>query len=204
MENTDIISKPDETAAENENESGNQVFVPVKYNKEIRNLELDKAAELAQKGLKFEAIADDYESLKRIAKEDGQSVSEFLNALENSRREDRKKELTEKCGGNEEMAEYVLGLEGNSGDGNGFEELKQEFPEIKDISDLPESVVENARLRGTLLLDEYLRYRLAAHKAAHRAENGRIATDNMSIGSQTDRKGGINPETTEFLKGLWR
>ena len=67
MENTDIISKPEETAADNENESGNQVFVPVKYNKEIRNLELDKAAELAQKGLKFEAIADDYESLKRIA-----------------------------------------------------------------------------------------------------------------------------------------
>ena len=158
MENTDIISKPEETAADNENENGNQVFVPVKYNKEIRNLELDKAAELAQKGLKFEAIADDYESLKRIAKEDG----------------------------------------------NGFQELKQEFPEIKDISDLPESVVENARLRGTLLLDEYLRYRLAAHKAEDRAKNGRIAADNMSIGSQTDRKGGINPETTEFLKGLWR
>lgn len=204
MENTDIISKPDETAADNENDSGNKVFVPVKFNKEIRNLELDKAAALAQKGLKFEAIADDYQSLKRIAKEDGQSVSEFLNTLKNSRREDRKKELTEKCGGNEEMAEYVLGLEGSSDDANGFDELTQEFPEIKDISDLPESVVENARLRGTLLLDEYLRYRLAAKRAEEKAKNGRIAADNMSIGSQTDRKGGINPETAEFLKGLWR
>ncbi len=28
--------------------------------------------------------------------------------------------------------------------------------------------------------------------------------ENASIGSQTDRNGGINAETAEFLKGLWR
>ena len=55
-------------------EASNEIFVPVKFNKQIRNLELDKAAELAQKGLKFEAIAADYDNLKRIAAENGKSV----------------------------------------------------------------------------------------------------------------------------------
>ena len=63
-------------------ENDNEIFVPVKYNKEIRNLGLNEAAELAQKGLKFEAIAADYVALKRIAQNSGKSVSDFLCALE--------------------------------------------------------------------------------------------------------------------------
>lgn len=200
------VSEKDETAEAKETTpcSADEIFVPVKYNKQIRNLELNEAAELAQKGLKFEAIAADYENLRRIASESGKSVSEFLCALEQDSREARKKELLEKCGGNEEMADYILSLEKNPEEGLGFEELKAEFPEIKDISDLPESVAENAKLKGTLLLDEYLRYRhnakKNARKAAAQSENALAA----SIGSQTDRRGGISPETAEFLKGLWR
>lgn len=199
-------SEKDETAVEKETTpcSADEIFVPVKYNKEIRNLELNKAAELAQKGLKFEAIAADYENLKRIAAKSGKSVSEFLCVLEQENRETRKKELLEECGGNEEMADYVLSLENNPEENLGLEELKAEFPDIKDISDLPESVVQNAKMKGTLLLDEYLRYRhnekRSARKAAAQSENN----DALSIGSQTDRKGGVSPETAEFLKGLWR
>lgn len=199
-------SEKDITAEEKETTpcSADEIFVPVKYNKEIRNLELNKAAELAQKGLKFEAIAADYENLKRIAAKSGKSVSEFLCVLEQENRETRKKELLEECGGNEEMADYVLSLENNPEENLGFEELKAEFPDIKDISDLPESVVQNAKMKGTLLLDEYLRYRhnekRSARKAAAQSENN----DALSIGPQTDRKGGVSPETAEFLKGLWR
>lgn len=181
-----------------------EIFVPVKYNKEIINLELDKAAELAQKGLKFESIAADYENLRRIASESGKSVSEFLCALEQNSREARKNELLEECGGNEEMADYILSLEKNSEENPGLEELKAEFPEIKDISDLPESVVENAKMKGTLLLDEYLRYRHSAKRNARKAAAKSESNDALSIGSQTDRRGGISPETAEFLKGLWR
>lgn len=181
-----------------------EIFVPVKYNKEIINLELNKAAELAQKGLKFEAIAADYENLKRIASEKGKSVSEFLCVLEQENSAARKKELIEECGGNEKMADYVLSLEKKPEENIGLEELKAEFPDIKDIYDLPQSVVENARMKGTLLLDEYLRYRhnekRNARKAALQTENAA----NLSIGSQTDRKGGVSPETAEFLRGLWR
>ena len=181
-----------------------EISVPVKYNKEIINLKLDRAAELAQKGLKFEAIAADYENLKHIALESGKSVSEFLCALEQNNRELRKKELLEKCGGNEEMADYVLKLEKNPEESFGFEELKAEFPDIKDISDLPESVVDNAKMKGTLLLDEYLRYRHNAKKDAQKAAAQSESNNALSIGSQADRKGTVSPETAEFLKGLWR
>ncbi len=199
-------SEKDKSEEEKETipEAPDEILVPVKYNKEIINLELNKAAELAQKGLKFEAIAADYENLKRIAAEKGKSVSEFLCALEQENSAARKKELIEECGGNEKMADYVLSLEKKPEENIGLEELKAEFPDIKDISDLPQSVVENARMKGTLLLDEYLRYRhnekRNARKAALQTENAA----NLSIGSQTDRKGGVSPETAEFLRGLWR
>lgn len=200
------VSEKDEAAEAKETtpSSADEIFVPVKYNKEIRNLELSKAAELAQKGLKFEAIAADYENLKRIAADNGKSVSEFLCALERENREVRKKELLEECGGNEEMADYVLSLEKPREENSGFEELKAEFPNIKDISDLPQSVIQNAQMKGTLLLDEYLRYRHNEKKNARRAAAQSESNNALSVGSQTDRKGGTSPETAEFLKGLWR
>lgn len=181
-----------------------KIFVPVKFNKETRKLGLEEAAALAQKGLKFDAISKDYENLKRIAAESGNSISGFLCELEQSINEKRKKELAEKCGGNEEIAEYVIKLENGTKNDSGFEELKKEFPEIGGISDLPYEVTENSKLKGTLLLDEYLRY---LHNENKKAADAAVLQKNIadaSIGSQTDRNGGTDPETAEFLKGLWR
>lgn len=181
-----------------------EISVPIKFNKAVKNLDLNKAGELAQKGLKFEAIAEDYGNLKRIAANDGKSVSEFLSALEKNHTEKRKKELLKECGGNEKIADYVMSLEKSPEKDIGFEELKKEFPNIKSISELPESVVENSKLRGTLLLDEYLRYRHRQKRSAGEVSAQNTLSQNTSIGPQTDRCGGTNPETAEFLKGLWK
>lgn len=198
---------PNETAESTDTtpDAAEKQFIPIKFNKEIKNVALDKAAELAQKGLKFEAIAADYEKLRQMAKQSGESVSDFLCGLEKSRADQRRSELLEQCGGNEEMADYILSLE-NAGqsDDNGLDELKREFPEIKDISDLPESVAENARLHGTKLLDEYLRYRHSMKRAAGRSAAHRQRTADLSLGSQADLTGGVNLEAAEFLKGLWK
>ena len=86
----------------------------------------------------------------------------------------------------------------------GFKELNKYFPDIKEPSDLPETVVENAAMKGTMLLDEYLRYRLEAKRAAARASAERQNAEKSGIGPQTDRGAAVNPETAEFLKGLWR
>ena len=179
----------EKASAETENipEAENEVFVPVKFNKEIKNLGLKEAAALAQKGLKFEAIADDFSALKSLAAKGGHSVSEYIAELSRQNDENRRQEL-EKSG--EESDDFA--------------ELTAEFPEIKSISDLPDSVVQKSELRGTKLLDEYLRYRLTEEREAASAALKQKSAENLSLGSLTDRKGGINPETAEFLKGLWR
>ena len=202
MENVGLENAAQPEAAEKEEtsaapdttpEAEKEVFVPVKFNKEIKNLGLEDAA-----------IADDYEALKNIAAKAGHSVSEYIAALKKQNEEVRLQELTDKCGGNGKMASYVMQLENSGEESDGFKELSAEFPEIKSISDLPAAVVENAELRGTKLLDEYLRYRHTEERAAKTAVLKQKNTENLSLGSLTDRKGGINPETAEFLKGLWR
>lgn len=213
MENVGLENAAQPEAAEKEETSaaeettpsaGKEVFVPVKFNKEIKNLGLEDAARLAQMGLKFEAIADDYEALKNIAAKAGHSVSEYIAELSRQNDENRRQELTEECGGNEKMADYVMRLEKSGEESDDFAELTAEFPKIKSISDLPDSVVQKSELRGTKLLDEYLRYRLTEEREAASAALKQKNAENLSLGSLTDRKGGINPETAEFLKGLWR
>ena len=213
MENVGLENAAQPEAAEKEETSaaeettpsaGKEVFVPVKFNKEIKNLGLEDAARLAQMGLKFEAIADDYEALKNIAAKAGHSVSEYIAELSRQNDENRRQELTEECGGNEKMADYVMQLKKSGEESDDFAELTAEFPKIKSISDLPDSVVQKSELRGTKLLDEYLRYRLTEEREAASAALKQKNAENLSLGSLTDRKGGINPETAEFLKGLWR
>ena len=213
MENVGLENAAQPEAAEKEETSaaeettpstGKEVFVPVKFNKEIKNLGLEDAARLAQMGLKFEAIADDYEALKNIAAKAGHSVSEYIAELSRQNDENRRQELTEECGGNEKMADYVMQLEKSGEESDDFAELTAEFPKIKSISDLPDSVVQKSELRGTKLLDEYLRYRLTEEREAASAALKQKNAENLSLGSLTDRKGGINPETADFLKGLWR
>lgn len=185
-------------------EAAEDVFVPVKFNKEERRLDIKEAARLAQLGLKFEAVSEDYNTLKSLAAEAGHSVAEYLAGLRSEKLEERRRELTEKCGGNEKIAAYVMKLEGSAENDGGFDELQKEFPDIKYKDELPEAVLEKAELRGTRLLDEYLRYLHTEKREAEKAAENQKRTEQTSLGSQTDRKGGINPETAEFLKGLWR
>lgn len=183
----------------------NEIFIPVKFNKEIINLDLEKASTLAQKGMKFDVISKDYEIIKDLAANEGKSVSEFVNLLKQERNLKKKNQLLEKCGGDEIFAEHILKLEQNAKpDFNGFAELKENFPEIKDLESLPAQVLENAKLKGTLLLDEYLRYR---HNQKNAVKNSLLKQKenlNSSTGSQLNKKGNDNPETAEFLKGLWQ
>lgn len=187
---------------ENRSDSDRGITIPVKFNKEIKNLRPKEAGVLAQKGLKFDAIAKDYEQLKSLALQNGKSVPEFLEALRLKKEEDRKRELTEQCGGNEEMAAYVLTLEEPDGDRLGFEELQKEFPAFKTPEDLPAEVVEGAKLKGRLLLDEYLRYRHESKKAAQTAARNEDRAKSISIGSLQTRAGSLDPEAEEFLKGI--
>ena len=186
--------------------SEKEILIPVKFNKEIINLNFEEATQLAQKGLKFDLIAKEYDDLKQLAKGNGQSVAEFLKAIKAGQINNRKSELLEKCGGNEELALHILELESKASDDDemGFSEVKEQFPEFNSISDLPGSVIESAKLKGTLLLDELLRYKHSCQKAASHAVLCQQAANLSSTGSQVDRKDGLNAEAYEFLRGLWK
>lgn len=182
-----------------------KTVIPVKFNKEMKNLSLDEASCLAQKGMKFDLIAKEYGQLKELAKQEGKSVGAYLLALTERQNTQKKTELLEKCGGDEAFVGHVLALENaDTENALGFHELQENFPEFREISDIPEQVAERARLNGTLLLDEYLRYRLNAEQQAHLAKKQQADAGKSSIGSQKDRRDGLNPEAAEFLKGLWK
>ncbi len=184
----------------------NEIIIPIKFNKEVKELTVSQAAQLAQKGLKYDLIWEDYERLKKLAKLSQKSVPEFLTWLEEENRNIKRKELYEKCGGDEALAEHIIELEEKNSDINtsSLAEVQQYFPEIKSKEDLPNEVVLSAELKGTLLLDEYLRYILAQKKHLEKIEKIQKNINSASIGSQSNRKNAVTPEAAEFLKGLWK
>lgn len=181
-----------------------EVIIPVKFNKEIKNLTAEEASTLAQKGMKFDLIRESYEKLKGLAEASGKSVPDFLQELEREKYEKQKAELLEKCSGDEALVERIISLEkGNQTEKEEIDEIKKYFPKIKVKDDLPQEVVESSKLKGTLLLDEYLRYLL---KQKYEQEKSAKFEENLkgaSIGSLKSRKSPISPETQEFIKGLW-
>lgn len=179
-------------------------FIPVKFNKEIRNLSFEEAGVLAQKGLKYEAIEKDYSALKELAGKENKSVPELIADLTRQYNETKKASLTEKCGGDAALAEHIMCLENGVSPDNGFAELKEAFPKIDSLDSLPESVVKNSELRGTLLLDEYLRYLFAEEKSAKAQAELQKNIQKASTGSLANQTGASSPETEEFLKGLWK
>lgn len=180
--------------------------ITVKYNKEIKELSPEKARELAQKGLKYEQIENDYIRLKNIAKEEGLCVSELLCGMEKEKVSRRKSELLEQCGGNNELADYVLSLEsGKQNTDNGFEELKTMFPEIKQIGELPEEVIESSNLNGKNLLDSYLRYLYSRKLDETKLQKQKKAEEKTLIGSLASGKTDPASATDrEFIKALWK
>ena len=181
-----------------------QTVVPIKFNKEVRNLTVDEASLLAQKGLKFDAIQKEYELLRQLANGKSMSVSGFLKSLQEEDENRRLNTLTEKCGGDTELATHILELEkGNRSESFDFDEIKEFFPSIKSADMLPPQVLENAALSGRNLLDEYLRYTLKEKLKVQEAEKNYKSALKSSSGSQVNRAGKISPETAEFLKGLW-
>ena len=183
-----------------------EITVPIKFNKEIKEIPLSEASALAQKGMKFDLISEEYKTLKNLSQKNNKSIKEFLEDLKLENYNKRAKELCEKCGGDEALAQHILNLENNgeTENINGFDELKSYFKNIKKVEDLPDAVIDAARLKGSLLLDEYLRYLLIQKREKENAVNISRFSKDASIGSQLNRKSNITPEASEFLKGLWR
>ena len=177
--------------------------ISVKFNKEVKEISLEEAKELAQKGMKFNAVSEILERLKSLSADEGKSVLEYIAALEKKAMLKRTESLIDSCSNKEELLELIT----NRGfdrkpDVLGFDELQSAYPELDDISKVPEEVLENANLHGRNLFDEYLRYLFEKSKREEKIK--KTLADNKSIGSQSKKDdGSFDPVGSRFLKGLW-
>lgn len=205
-EKDNIIAEPQAEVTTHEENKPSEVTVPVIFNGEFKNLTLDEASLLAQKGMKFDLIKDCFENLKKFAAKHGKSIPEFLQAIKEWELESRKKELLEKCGQDKELVEKITAFEEKENEivFDSFDEVKQFFPKIQNVESLPEKVVESSKLKGTLLLDEYLRYLLKQKKRQEKSIKTQEEMQKNSIGSQSNCESAISPEGEEFIKGLWK
>ncbi len=174
-------------------------------NDECKKYTAEEIKILEEKSRKYDLIKDDYEAFKNAAEQNGQTVVEFLNSVLKEREEKRLNELIEQTGGNEELSRKILSFEkekkGNEND-FGFSELKEMFPEKKEIGELPVEVTENAQIKGTKLLDEYLRYLLKEHRLKEEAKKNSLKAKNASTGALNNESG--NSDTSnEFIRGIW-
>ena len=204
INNDTTISEKDVCFTDTTPKNDEPIKIPIKFNKETRNLSLEEATTLAQKGLKFESIEKEYNLLKQLALRENKSIPLYIAELDRRYNEEKKQSLTEKCGGNEELAEHILSLENEKKAGDGFDELTSAFPEIKSKENLPREVLDNAELKGTLLLDEYLRYLLSQKRNAQTVARKQREGEKSSTGSLINRRDSQTSETEEFLKGLWK
>lgn len=204
INNDTTISEKDVCLTGTTPKNDEPIKIPIKFNKETRNLTLEEATTLAQKGLKFESIEKEYNLLKQLALRENKSIPLYIAELDRRYNEEKKQSLTEKCGGNEEIAEHILSLENEKKAGDGFDELTSAFPEIKSKKNLPREVLDNAELKGTLLLDEYLRYLLSQKRNAQTVARKQREGEKSSTGSLINRRDSQTSETEEFLKGLWK
>ena len=204
INNDTTISEKDVCFTDTTPKNDEPIKIPIKFNKETRDLTLEEATTLAQKGLKFESIEKEYNLLKQLALRENKSIPLYIAELDRRYNEEKKQSLTEKCGGNEEIAEHILSLENEKKAGDGFDELVSAFPEIKSKENLPQEVLDNAELKGTLLLDEYLRYLLSQKRNAQTVARKQREGEKSSTGSLINRRDSQTSETEEFLKGLWK
>lgn len=202
----DGVTEQEETIPSTQSDEISEIKVPVKFNKETREIPLSEATILAQKGMKYDLLSEDIKRLRSLANKNGKNISDYLSEIEESQNTAHKNALLESCGGNAEMVEHILSLENKAScqENLGLEELLRECPEIKSSEDIPEAVLSAAKEKGGNIFDEYLRY---CHKQTREAQNALLKqaeAATSSLGSQSRCADGISPVNAEFIKGLWK
>jgi hypothetical protein len=225
---TEAIPQAEEAPANGE--SAEKPFI-VRYNHKDRELSREEAVTLAQKGMKYDSmtsVLDDLEYLSAIKEKPlNELLKEYISAEENAHKES----IIDMYGDNEEVVDMFMKkyrqetkqkfesakttkqkaeeeaekkavetLEERIADE--FVILKNEFPEVTDVSTVPKSVLKEAE-NGTHLLDAYLRYKHQEKKRID-AEKQTAASNSKSTAGRMEGGENSDPIMTAFLKGLQR
>ena len=211
-------------------DDGHPIVIPVRYNHESRELSLEEAQMLAQKGLKFDELSPTLDKIRYLAAANGKSVQEMVDALAESQDKQLYQSILEECGGNEALAKRLYESEKDKWNAryasvkeedtkaperdkedltarlaNEFVELKAEFPDMAEFRQGPQTVVDMAVNKGISLTDAYLRYQHSEQKKASAAKAAQDAAAKATPGSHAAGSGETaNPTIEAMMAGIWK
>ena len=221
-EDTDPLSLPETGKKDIE------VTVPIKFNKESRQLSIEEAAVLAQKGLKFDSMKGVMDKLAYLSASTGKSAEQLINSVLEANEQALSDKVRKLAGNDETLYSKLLALEhgkyqkafdrvvaaqnaaeqervksDNLRVAEEFVELKKEFPEIGEIDSVPEQVLRAAYEDGVKLLDGYLRFKHSEEKKIMAAQKSGAAAAQSSTGSQKTAQSAAESVEDALIKGVW-
>lgn len=189
--------------------------VPVKFRHQSRELSMEEATGYAQMGLKYESLQPTLDKIRMMAAGRGQGLEEFVNAWAAAEEQAALDRLTEKTGGDRDVAGQLWELETtrrqkvcedrrqlaqkeeesfiqdlNSRLAAEYRELTEECPEITSVDNLPEGVWQDAANNGRHLLDAYLRHQRRESRRIEQNERDRKAAEAAAVGALADAPDG--------------
>lgn len=204
----------------------------VKYNKEIRTLNRDEAADYAQKGIFYETkgIEPLYNKLDYIAAQRGQTIEEVVDRLFAEDENNHRKELVDKFGeesgviddlmkiyreGQKQKYDKIVSDRKEAAEkaerdkreslearlASEFSELKAEFPELTDFSQLPKEVKADAA-NGRDLMSSYLRFRHKEEKRIAAAQKTEEAAAKSTTGTASTAEDTADSVDDAFIRGV--
>lgn len=204
--------------------------IPVKYNKQYRELTPEEAGVYAQKGMKYDAMEPELAKLRQMAAVSGRSLGQMIGSIYKAGEELARQDCMRLAGGDQRLAGLLLdayfqksgkaygdmlaaeqkALEAEKAQDNDrlageFLELRRECPEIGSPGDLPDAVLEAAVRKGTSLTAEYLLHRHREQRRIQRAEQDSRAASQAASGSMQEFAGSPDgPALSAMLDGIWR
>ena len=189
--------------------------IPVRYKRHVEQIPVSEVGGWVAKGRQLDELTPTLDRLAAMAEARGQELGAFVDELEHSFEQNELQALTERCGGNAETAKQLFDLQREKRQasfkglaarqqqeaaaeresltqrmGDELAEVQKEFPDIRELRDLPQEVVQEACDRDIALLDAYLRWHLRNGRRAEAARQHQQKAAEASTGSV---KGGEDP-----------
>lgn len=214
----------DQQQTEGMTEAEKEAFLKIKYNKEEIELDKEKAAELAQKGMNYDKVKEKLDSLEndprlsfveQQAKKYDMSTEQYLEAVRQAEEQEQLNDLVQKHGVTEELAKEMMEsrkfretYENEKREREQAEQREQDyqafletFPDAKP-EDIPESVWQEVE-QGKSLVDAYTRHenqqlkeQLEQLKEKQEIEKQNEENAESSTGSLTGKGEGKQPYFT--------
>lgn len=219
------VSHGDEGAAEPE------FALDVKYNKEIKTLNREEAVDFAEQGIFYNnTVKPLYNKLDYIAAQRGQTIEEVVDRLfaedENSHRQELVNKFGEDSGviddlmkvyreGQKQKYDKIVADRKEAAQkaetekreslearfASEFSELKAEFPELAEFSQLPKEVKTDAA-NGRDLMSAYLRYMHRENKKIAAAKSSEETAAKASTGAGSSAENITDSVVDAFYSGL--